>query len=60
LCGDYGAPEGAIVFTILTIIDVQHGAPAGLNNELIYRGSLVGIVFGSIGGGVIGLTVALC
>jgi len=40
LCGDYGALEGAIVFTILTIIDVQHGAPAGLNSELIYLGSL--------------------
>jgi hypothetical protein len=54
-----GALEGGTVFTILTIIDVQHGAYAGVNNELIYVGTLVGMIFGGLVGGVIGLSVAL-
>ena len=54
-----GALEGGTVFTILTVIDVQHGAPAGVDNELIYLGTLLGMIFGSVVGGVIGVSVAL-
>lgn len=54
-----GALEGGIVFAILTIIDVQRGQPAGVDNELIYLGIGLGIIFGGFVGGVIGLIVAL-
>ncbi len=54
-----GALEGGIVFAYLSIIDVQQGAPAGFNNELIYAGIVLGIILGAIFGAVIGLIVAL-
>lgn len=55
-----GALEGGIVFTILTIIDVQRGKPAGVNNEMIYLGTWLGVILGGFVGAVIGLVVALC
>ena len=54
-----GALEIGIVFTILTVIDVERGKPAGADNEMIYLGTGLGIIFGGFVGGVIGLIVAL-
>ena|SRR5690349_7175448 len=54
-----GALEGGIVFTILTIIDVQRGKPAGVDNKMIYLGTVLGIILGGFVGAVIGLVVAL-
>src|ERR1041384_5791273 len=54
-----GALEIGSVFTVLTIIDVRHGAYAGINNDLIYLGAFYGMIFGGFIGGVIGLIVAL-
>ena len=41
-----GALEIGIVFTILTVIDVERGKPAGADNEMIYLGTGLGIIFG--------------
>ena len=54
-----GALQGGTVFTILTVIDVQNGAPAAVDNKLIYLGTLLGMIFGSVVGGLIDLSVAL-
>ncbi len=54
-----GALEIGIVFTVWTIIDVRHGAYAGINNDLIYLGAIYGMIFGGFVGGVTGLIVAL-
>jgi uncharacterized membrane protein len=54
-----GALEGGVVFTILTLIDVERGKSAGVDNELIYLGTGLGIVLGGLAGAVIGLVVAL-
>lgn len=54
-----GALEAGTVFTILTVIDVQNGAYAGVNNELVYLGTVLGMISGTIVGGLIGLSVAL-
>ncbi|HXQ34523.1 MAG TPA: hypothetical protein VN843_10975 [Anaerolineales bacterium] len=54
-----GALEGGIVFTILTLIDVERGKSPGINNEMIYLSTWLGIIFGGFVGGVIGLVVAV-
>lgn len=51
-----GALEMGILFFILTVVDE---APSGANNEFVYLGAAIGIIFGSFVGAVIGLVVVL-
>lgn len=54
-----GALEGGIVFTIMTLIEVERGVWAGADNELVYLATALGIFFGGIVGAVIGFVVAV-
>ena len=54
-----GALEGGIVFTIITLIDVERGMSVGVGNEWIYLATALGIIFGGFVGAVIGLVVAV-